>query len=98
MPALDRRQRRGCSPTGRGVRAGPEPAAETAGGLGAAAAVHKQGAQSLEPTCPLPIPPQDPRRFSDDGVQLRSSDLLSPLDGSQDLLLVLESGGWGMER
>ena len=27
--------------------------------------------------------------LSDDGVQLRSSDLLSPLNGSQDLLLVL---------
>lgn len=39
-------------------------------------------------------PPQThTQTYSDDGVQLRSCDLLSPLNGSQDLLLVLEGEG-----
>lgn len=33
--------------------------------------------------------------YSDDGVQLRSRDLLGSLDGSQDLLLMLEQAGGG---
>ena len=52
----------------------------------------------LSPPVPPLSPPPRPQTYSDDGVQLRSSDLLSPLDGSQDLLLVLESRGWGVER
>lgn len=49
--------------------------------------------------CPPKAHPRPPKAqtYSDDGVQLGSGDLLSPLDGSQDLLLVLE-GGWGRDR
>lgn len=46
---------------------------------------------------PPPHPPR-PQTYSDDGVQLRCSDLLSPLDGSQDLLLVLEGGRVGRSQ
>lgn len=53
------------------------------------------------PTCPpappparWPASPPDTQTYSDDGVQLRGGDLLGPLDGSQDLLLVLEGGGY----
>lgn len=61
-----------------------------------------QGRREGSMSC-LGLPPktQDPRpktqTYPDDGVQLRSGDLLSPLDGSQDLLLVLE-GRWGKAR
>jgi hypothetical protein len=74
--------------------AGPEPGAGTAGGPGAAAVVGRKGRGSVSchgPNCHLPTHP-GPQTYSDDRVQLRSCDLLGPLNGSQNLLLVLEGG------
>lgn len=95
-PALTAGQRRGLQPHRQGGQGqGQSLQLRTAGGLGAAAAVHKQGA--LGPLSP-PVPPPSPHKTpddSDDGVQLRSSDLLSPLDGPKTCCWCWKVGGGG---